>query len=258
MAPCGWEVETCGCGGNCWTGLNPAQRQRAQDMAALIMWAATGRRYGLCEITVQPSRRCTEPLYQTYGVGGGGLLSPVIDNGVWYNRPGGGDGCCGSTGCEVELPGPVLTENVLAVNVDGEVVSSAAYVVFDGRLLTRIDGGCWPVCVNYSQQTPAAFTVTYLQGEEIPPAVQAAFERLACETAKACAGAACALPARMTRLSRQGVDIEVEQVDLEIQPGRILTGVKEVDDVIRTVNPYGHTAAPQVMTPDIPVARRVT
>ena len=159
----------------------------------MIMWAATGRQYGLCEVTVQPSgRRCApEPLYQTFGLGSAhGLLSPVIEGGQWYNRPGyGGEGsCCTSTGCVVELAGPVLTENILSVTVGGEEVDPAGYVVFDGRLLTRVDGSCWPCCVNYADQAPPAFTVTYLLGEDIPAGVQSAFERLACETAKACRG----------------------------------------------------------------------
>ena len=265
MSPCGWVVEKCACGGaQCWNGLSPDARARAQDMAALIMWAATGRQYGLCEITVQPTgRRCNpEPLYQTYGVGSAhGLLSPVIDGGQWYNRPGyGGDGgsCCTDTGCEVELQGPVLKENVLAVTVDGVTLDEAAYVVFDGRLLTRVDGSCWPCCVNYSVQNPAGFTVTYLLGQDIPTGVQYAFERLACETAKACAGQACALPQRMTRLSRQGVDMEVEVVDRDITPGRLLTGIKEVDDVIVAVNPYGAAAPSAVYSPDMATPRRLT
>lgn len=264
MSPCGWVVEKCGCGGaQCWNGLSPEARARAQALAAMIMWAATGRQYGLCEITVQPTgRRCaTEPLYQTFGVGSShGLLSPVIDGGQWYNRPTyGGDGsCCTDTGCEVELQGGVLKENILSVTVAGETIPPTAYVVFDGRMLTRTDGSCWPCCVNFTQQDPPGFTVTYLAGQEIPDAVQYAFERLACETAKYCAAGVCALPQRMTRLSRQGVEIEVEQVDRELTPGRMLTGIKEVDDVIIAVNPYAAAAPSAVYSPDLHMPRRLT
>ncbi len=262
MSPCGWVVEDCGCG-SCWKTLKPAERERAQNMAALIMWAATGRQYGQCEITVQPTgRRCADaPLYQTFGLGSAhGLLSPVVDGGQWFNRPtyGGEGSCCTDTGCEVELAGPVLKDNILAVTVAGETVAADAYVVFDGRMLTRVDGSCWPCCVNFAAQDPPGFTVTYLLGEDIPPGVQAAFERLACETAKACRGQACALPQRMTRLSRQGVDMEVEVVDRSVTPGRLLTGIKEVDDVILAVNPYGAAAPSAVLSPDMPMPRRLT
>lgn len=261
MAPCGWEVSGCGCGKSCWTGYDPAVRERAAAAAALIMWAATGRRYGPCEVTVQPSPpRRAVPLYQTYELGPGGyaLTTPVIDGGQWYNRPYANDdsiGCCTPAHCEVALPGPTTTANIVEVLVDAEVVDPGAYVVMDGYLLVRTDGSCWPVCANSG--THPTFSVTYRVGLDIPPAVQGAYERLACEMAKACTGGACALPQRMTRLTRQGVEIELEQVDTET-PGALLTGIKDVDDIILMVNPHRLTAAPAVMSPDLPAPRRIT
>jgi hypothetical protein len=230
------------------------------------MWAATGRRYGPCETVVQPQPpRRPDPLYRTFGLGaGGGLLSPVIDAGQWYNRPYSGDGglCCTTAHCEVELPSPTSKAQISAVTVAGVTVSSSAYVVFDGRTLVRTDGQCWPVCVNSAQQNPAAFTVALTVGLQIPDAVQAAFERLACEYASGCDGGECALPQRLTRLSRQGVDIEIEAVPAADPDGGsgglLLTGIREVDDVIRAVNPRGIVAAPQVLTPDLPAPRRLT
>jgi hypothetical protein len=264
-APCGWEVTQCGCGKGCWDNHTPAVRERAQASAALIMWAATGRRYGPCDTSIQPAgRRCAEPLYRTYELGpyvGGGLLSPVIDGGQWYNRPytnGDGGLCCRDMACDVELPGPFTKANITSVIVDGVTLDADAYVVFDGRILTRVDGTCWPCCTNYSHQDPPGFVVNYKIGLDIPAAVQSAFEALACETAKACAGQACALPQQMVRLSRQGVDLEVETVDPTDATGRILTGIKDVDDVIRADNPWGMVAGPQVFSPDLPMGRRLT
>ena len=256
MAPCGWTVTTCGGCGKCWDGYTPDQRERAETIAATIMWAATGRRYGLCTVTVSPARACaTEPLYQTYEVGGAfgyGLASPVIDGGTWYNRPAGG--CC-ATGCAAELVGPTSKANIVSVTVDGVLVDADAYLVADGHQLVRVDGQCWPCCPSFTD--PTAFAVTYRQGIAIPPAVQAGFERLACDIAKACVGAPCALPARMTRLTRQGVDIEVEPIPTT-ERGLILTGIKDVDDIIMADNPGRITAPPMVMTPDIPQPRRWT
>ncbi len=223
----------------------------------MIMWAATGRRYGPCPVVVQPSRACTpEPLYQTYQVSsyGYGITSPVIENGQWYNRPGGG--CC-NTGCQVTLDGPTTKAQITSITLDGDVLAPSAYVVLDGTDLVRVDGGCWPCCINSGIQDPPQFSVAYTIGLPIPAAVQAAFEHLACETAKACVGSVCALPARLTRLTRQGVDIEVEQIPVD-QAGMVLTGIKAVDDVIIAVNPHRLTAAPMVMTPDLPPARRLT
>lgn len=256
MAPCGWTVTTCGGCGKCWDKYDPAVRARAEHIAAMIMWAATGRRYGPCEITVQPARACPPaPLYQTYEVGssGYGITAPVVDGGVWYNRPAGG--CCG-TGCTVELQGPTSKAAITSVTLDADVLDPAAYDVLDGHTLVRVDGGCWPCCPSSTDRT--AFAVTYDVGLPIPPAVQAAFERLACDVAKACAGGTCALPQRITRLSRQGVDLAVEEVPLDPASGLVLTGIKEVDDVIRAVNPRALHAAPTVLTPDLPTPRRFT
>lgn len=262
MAPCGWTVNSCGCGKSCWTGYDPAVRERASATAAMIMYAATGRRYGPCPITVQPSGRCAPaPLYQTFAVPGGGLATPYISGGSWYNGPYVGDSdsgvCCGSNGCEIALDGPTTKAQITSVTLAGELLSANAYVVMDGHLLVRTDGSCWPCCTNWSSQSPAGFVVAYTIGLTIPAAVQAAFERLACELAKACTGGPCALPQRMTRLTRQGVDIEIEQVPVD-ERGMTLTGIKDVDDVILAVNPFRLTQAPMVLSPDLPPPRRLT
>ena len=133
MAPCGWTVGSCGCG-NSWNTHAPAAQARAQAIAAYIMWAATGRRFGPCEITVMPAGMCAggapdpDTEYRTYPVTGvgGGLLAPVVDGGLWYNRPRGG--CC-SSGCEVQLQGPTTTAGIVSVTVAGVLVDEDAYVV---------------------------------------------------------------------------------------------------------------------------------
>lgn len=262
MAPCGWTVVKCGCGTDCWTKYDPNVRTRAEATAALIMWAATGRQYGPCPIVVQPAGRCRpEPLYRTYPVPGGGLATPFVSGGQWYNGPYAGDGdsglCCTSNGCEVALDGPTTKALISAVTLGGVVLANTNYVVMDGYLLVRTDGSCWPCCTNFSSQSPPGFTVAYSIGLPIPPALQAAFERLACEMAKACNGGPCALPQRMTRLTRQGVDIEIEQVPVD-ERGMTLTGLKDVDDVILAVNPFRLTQAPAVLSPDLPPPRRLT
>lgn len=264
MAPCGWVVEKCGCGSSCWTGYDPAVRERAQAAAALIMHAATGRQFGPCPVVVQPAGRCAPvPLYQTFTVPGGGLATPYVSGGNWYNGPYMGDSdsgnCCTASGCETYLDGPTTKALITAVTVAGEVVDPADYVVMDGHILVRVDGTCWPCCTNWTRQSPAGFTVAYSVGLAIPAGVQTAFERLACEMAKACTGGPCALPQRMTRLTRQGVDIEIEQVDADGETsGALLTGIKDVDDVIKALNPARLTHAPQVMSLDMPRGRRLT
>ncbi len=264
--PCGWLVERCGGCGNCWEGLSPEVRDRAGGAASAIVWAATGRRYGLCELTVLPCNPPAQPpAYQTFPVargydpwgGGGGLAQPVLDGGEWHNRCGGGCSC--RAACEVALDGPVY--DVVEVDVDGEVVDPSAYEVHNGYLLVRTDGDCWPSCQTFGVEVPG-FLVSYRRGEAIPDPIMMAAEMLACEYAKACQGRPCGLPARMTRLSRQGVEVEVEAARLSATTSsgraRIRTGIRVVDDILEADNPYGLAERPMVTSPDVVPPRLVT
>jgi hypothetical protein len=251
-------VTGCDCGKTNWATLPAATQAYASTVACQIMWAATGRRYGLCEITVQPCTRPSEPLYVDYPVEtsglGGDYQVAYIDGGHWYNSTCGG-GCSCNARCEVALEGPTSKANITSVTVDGSVVPAAAYEVHNGYLLVRTDGDCWPTCRDYSNPT-GAFTVVYKIGEPIPPAVQYATNRYACEIARGCQGADCQLPARIRTLTRQGV--ELQAVDLTDNSGRLTTGITEVDLVIQAENPRGLQAPPTVLTPDLPAPRRTS
>lgn len=258
--PCNWTVDRCGgCGTTCWTGYTPAQRENAATLAVAHMWAATGRRYGLCELTVIVCNPpAADPLYVTYPVsghdpGGGVGLAPYIDAaGSWRNRAGCGPGCC-ATACEISLDGPVAS--VVEVTVGGELVDPDVYEVHDRRLLVRTDGGCWPSCG--STVPTYGMTVTYQRGLPVPDAVQAATERLACEMAKACAGGDCALPDRLASLTRQGVSITVAESAGDGSDWW-RTRLDVVDQVIEVYNP-GHRRGPsRVFSPDLPQHRVVT
>lgn len=261
-APCGWTVERCGCG-DCWSDQTPAVRDLAAALATTVMWAATGRRYGLCELTVLPCNPSpSEPLYQTFpvsydpwslGGGSGPIAAPVLDSGTWRNLAC-GTSCNCQAACQVPLDGPV--HDIVDVLIDGEAVSPSAYEVHDRLWLVRIDGECWPTCQVYGQEIPG-FEVTYNRGDPIPDPIQNATGLLSCEYAKSCQGRACGLPSRMKRLTRQGVELEVADIPTDGR-GRIRTGLVLVDDAIDAVNPYGLIEAPTVMSPDLPVARVVT
>lgn len=260
MGACGWSVDTCGCG-TCWDNYPPAVQARAAALAIHVMWTATGRRYGPCEMTVLPCNPIPAgPLYRSfpvtdpfgYGLDGGSNFVPVLAAGEWSNRAC-GSGCRCTARCEVELPPPVHT--ITEVTVDGLIVPASAYQVHDNRLLVRTDGDCWPTCQVYGTEIPG-FTVTYTRGEPIPDPVQAAAEVLACEYAKACSGGACKLPQRLASLSRQGVDVTV--LDVPSEGGRIRTGITFVDDIISADNPYGLASAAGVFSPDLPDPRVVT
>lgn len=271
LSVCGWSVDKCACQG-CWTDATPAVREVASALASALMWSATGRQFGVCPTTVQPCNpRRQLPLYQTYPVGydpwggpgqhWGGVSVPVIEEGVWSNRC--QQGCTCRARCEVELPGPVADTSPVTVTVAGEIIDPTQYQIHNRRLLVRVVGGCWPTCQVFGSVVPG-FEVTYGRGNPIPPDVDAALRRLACEFAKACTGKACGLPPRVASLTRQGVNLSVADVAASASrlPGHphalIRTGIAMVDLVIEARNPFGLSAPMEIVSPDVPDPRTVT
>jgi len=253
--PCGWEITQCGCG-SCWDTYTPEVRETASTLAAGVMWMATARRYGLCDVVVQPCLRQPAPRdYRTYPVDLPDYGGAYIYQGQWHNTGVVDCPCCGM-GTEVDLEGPTTTAGITSVTVDGVLVPATSYLVANGHILVRTDGECWPTCVCCPTQDPD-FRVEYKRGEAIPPHVQKAAERLACEWAKACAGnATCALPKRLRSLTRQGVEAVVEE--LSSDPGQIRTGVPEVDMVIALENPQGRPGRSVIWSPDQPPPRVIS
>jgi hypothetical protein len=248
-APCGWTITGCRCGESCWTSYSPEVQAVAGNLATGIMWAATGRRYGLCPVVVQPTARpALASQYQTYPVTRPDFGTAYIAGGQWYNGVPGEDGAACCPGCSVDLEGPTTTVGITKVTVSGVVVAPAAYQVQNGHILVRLDGQCWPTCINHSA-VPAAFVVEYLKGEAIPAHVQSATDLLACEFAKACTGGACGLPRRLRSLTRQGVEVQVTD-ELVAEGGKIRTGIHEVDLVIAADNPSGRASRSLVVSPD--------
>jgi hypothetical protein len=153
----------------------------------------------------------------------------------------------------VELRGPVA--EITEVLVHGEVVPPSAYRVdlVQGMYhLVRIDGGqCWPTCQNMESEEDAsdAFAVTYLWGRPVPEVLAIATAVLACQYGKLLGGGDCALPPQMTRLTRQGVEVEIAPQDGDLAAG---SGIKLVDDVVALLNPSKRRSPPVVLSPDLP------
>jgi len=261
VSPCGWTVTKCGCG-TCWDTYTPQVKATASALATMVMWAATGRQFGRCQITVQPcTRRELIPEYQTYPVAAEGFMSgPYISGGVWHNDcPGLDESTCPCSvdgSCSVLLSGTTTTAGIVAITIGGVLLPAGSYVIINGNTLVRTDGQCWPSCPSLTSQTIPDFEVTYLVGLPIPEAVQAATERLACEFAKACKGGPCVLPQALKSLTRQGVEVEI--ASLPEDPNLIRTGIREVDLVIVAMNPNGLMQRPTVLSLDLSMPRRVT
>jgi len=257
--PCStWDVDPLALGVcPAWGDYAPAVQDASLELATFWLWAATGRRFGPCPLTVRPLQvRRGEPIqYQTFEVvpGAEGMNrpgGPFLFAGRWFNA-GCASACCGTSACAIVLRGPVYA--IDEVRVDGETIPASAYrvdIANGAHLLVRIDGECWPSCQNMTAEPDetGSFEVAYEIGEAIPTVLALAAGALACEYGKYLTGGTCALPARMTRLARQGVEVEVAAPD----PAAGVSGIKLVDDVVALLNPSGRKAPPRVMSLDLP------
>jgi hypothetical protein len=256
-SPCVWTIDTGCC--PTWNDLSPEDKARAAQFGTDVMWGLTGRQFGTCPITVRP---CFRNGYNGYAMGvwwWDGTFWPYILNGLWYNAA---CGCAGLCRCEplpftqAWLPGPVA--GVSEVRVDGVVIDPASYRVDDAQWLVRQDGLTWPICQDYNLASglPGTWDVTYFRGTPVPDSVLAAAGTLACEYAKACAGQNCRLPGRVSSIIRQGVSIQMVDMDTLIKNG--YTGLVEVDQIIRVYNPGGLTHRLRLYSPDVEVNRVTT
>lgn len=263
MGPCAWEIPANLCCEG-WDDLDPAIQQAATDYATTVLWAATGKQFGLCPQTIRPCGRVCRDDNTAGFYWSNGVFIPYIFNGQWRNcycGCGTGPGCCTcEPHCQVYLPGPVGT--VTEVVQDGFLVDPSAWRVDDAKWLVRTDGDCWPICQDYNVDSGLGvfndntLQVTYTRGMEVPAALINAAATLACEFAKACQGGNCRLPGRLSTVARQGVQLTFQNIDFLI--GSMFTGIPEVDMIIKAYNPYGLARPMRLDSPDLPKSRQVT
>lgn len=232
--------------------------ERVLRISVSILHGLTGRQFGLCPVTVRPCRdTCTQDAPP-----GTAWMTPDVVDGKWINIACGTcrSACSCSAVCELALPGRV--ESIDAVVVDGAVVPPGSYRVDNHRYLVAQGDYCWPTCQDLSAPLgePGTWSVTYRDGRPVPEAGVWAAGLLACELAKACGAAAgpCALPANVSSVTREGVSIDFEQVNLAIAGNKGRTGIPEVDLWVQTVNPYGVTGRARAYSPDRSAMRTTT
>ena len=102
--------------------------------------------------------------------------------------------------------------------------------------------------MNVEPDAEGSFVITYQPGRPLPAAGQIAAGEYACEIAKACVGADCALPQQVASMTRNGVDIQVVDPTLVAENG--LTGLTNVDLWIRSVNPAQRAQRSRVASVD--------
>lgn len=212
-APCGWDLDTQGVPG--WVDADPAQQAAATAFATHVLWALSGRQYGVCVVTVRPVVAVAQACLS------GGLYA-------------------------VSLPGPVVS--VEAVTIDGVVVDPVDYRLVGSDLLRSSP---WPVVNDLALEDtePGTWSVTYSRGIPVPEAGQFAAGLLAGEILKAMLARPCRLPSRATSVARQGVDIQLIDPETMFEGGR--TGIPEVDLWLTAVNPHRLVAPPVVLSPDV-------
>lgn len=244
VPPCDWTI-TPVCDTEEWEAFDASVQDAATRWATQIMWAGTGRRYGLCSVTVRPCRRfcddCPDGWFWSYG-----QFMPYITNGIWRNCGCGFGPGCGScnASCQVPLPGPV--DSITEVVVDGTTIDPDTYRLdaVDGmwwlvRNRHTDDELCWPECQNFDHPLGQedTWSVTYDKGIAVPQVILDAAGILAVEWARGCTGGTCRLPGRIQNLTRQGITTTMVSVDTLLARG--LTGIVEVDQVITSFNPFG-------------------
>lgn len=206
------------------------------SLASDILWAASGRRWRNVQasetVTLdQPERGCGR---DTPWWGRGWWLAGWQPVAVLPGEP-----------HRVRLPRPDVTAITAAV-VDG-VTLDGGYRR-DGNWAVRTDGKGWPA-------GPGRTEITISFGRLVPAGGRLAAIALAAELGKAWAGKSCALPARVTSVTRQGVTYEALESLEFLKEG--LTGLYGVDAWIRQVNPTGARQSGRVWSPDIVEARKL-
>ena len=94
-------------------------------------------------------------------------------------------------------------------------------------------------------------TITYVPGIIPDEAALWAAGVLACEFAKACTGGKCRLPSGITSVVREGIS-------MVLSAGMFpdgMTGIREVDAYLVSVNPAAQRYQPLVWSPDVPWAK---
>lgn len=225
----------------------------ASVAATEVLWALSGRRFGVCTETVRPiARHAADSEWDwrylenaTYGWG-------------WSWRDAGCLSCppgwcrCLSTHELMMWREPII--EVTALTMDGTALPvSGANCIFrvdDWRRLVRTDGGTWPLHQDLRKPLTEAGTwsITYRYGYEPPELAKQACGMLACELAKAMLALPCKLPERVTSVSRQGVSLTLSDPADYIEKGR--TGIYLVDLFLATYNRPAAHRAPRVFRAD--------
>jgi hypothetical protein len=213
----------------------------AVKAASYLMWALSGRKYtGATTVTERYVRFA--PLINTRLIQEAAIINSRINKALQIVEP------WVSAETRIRLRGQPVTEIVAVRTVTGDIVSPDSYYLVDHSTLQFAEGALI---------VPADIEVTYSYGSNPPTLGKMAARRVAMEFVKLWEGDEdCALPQRITSVSRQGVTYTVLDSQDFLEEMRL--GIYEVDLFLKTANPNRAQKRSKVFSPDIPKARRYT
>jgi hypothetical protein len=220
--------------------------------ASHILWSLSGRKYS--GITTVTERYVCQ--YRSFRLGASSrTYNPVLLDGDVYNIPSEefddyaelvSDGL--SPESRIRLRGRPVQKIHAVRRRDGVIINPSEYYLVDHSTIQAAAGVPW---------TPCNTEITYSYGTYPPTLGKMAARMLAMEFAKLWSGADdCALPERVTSISRQGVTYTV--LDSQDFIDDLRTGLYSIDLFLKSTNPDRARAKARVFTPDVPRARRYT
>jgi len=220
---------------------NSEYAEQAVQSASYVMWALSGRKYsGTSTVTERYVRFA--PLINTRLIQEAAIINSRINKALQIVEP------WVSAETRIRLRGQPVQEVVTVRNVGGGIVNPSSYYLVDHSTLQFSEGALI---------VPADIEVSYTYGTNPPPLGKMAARRVAIEFVKLWEGDEdCALPQRVTSVTRQGVTYTVLDSQDFLQEMRL--GIYEIDLFLKVINPSKAQKRSKVFSPDIPKARRYT
>lgn len=230
-------------------------------VASELCFKLSGRQFpGICEVV--NLRPCRMPAWWGPGTGLSPLPAPLGSTWppVWWGRCHcQGDPWSGGCGCtdgidQLDLNPYTPLTAIDSVTINGTVLDTSKYVVYDWRFLARTDGNVWPVVNRLDRDLTGADTwgISLHYGARPPEDAQLAAATLAGELALAANPSAgqCSLPERIQSVTRQGVTFAILDPQLYLDVGR--TGIYLIDLWIKATNPKGFNRGAVISFPGQP------
>lgn len=247
---CPWPIDST-CIPDDWDALPEPVKALSVALASNSLVALTARRVGGCPITIRPYSGMPDclPVMAAYGVGVASWAPGISSAGFWVNNC----GCGPQSGysCAIKLPPPV--GRVDSVRLNGAEMDMDDFRVDSGNVLVYVGGGDCPFDAPQNlmldDTQDGTWSVTYLNAIKPDLLAAQAAARLAFEFSLACTGNVkrCRLPENVTTVVRLGVAMELGR---EMWPSG-LTGIREVDAWLRSVNPDGRKQQARIYSPDL-------